>query len=241
MPIKHFSTIYLSDLVNRDVIQLSEIAHGHRMHALIRLLAARSRQLLVPGVLARDLGLTQPVVEQYLALLERVFLIHRIPAWSRRLNGRITKTAKVIFTDSGLAANILGQDEHALGRIGSPFGHLLEGFVGSKLARQLTWSHTRAELSHYRTKDKVEVNAVLEDHAGRAVAIEVKAAATFRAEDFLGIDHLAARLGDDLIVGIVLYTGRQMLPLARRSWQFRWEHCGRAARSPVAAGQQGDA
>ena len=39
------------------------------------------------------------------------------------------------------------------------------------------------------------------------VAIEVKSAATVRAEDFRGIDHLASRLGDDLVVGIVLYTG----------------------------------
>jgi predicted AAA+ superfamily ATPase len=209
---ERFLDNYLSDLINRDVIQLSEIEHGHRMRSLIRLLADRSGQLLVPGRLASDLGLPQSTVERYLSLLEQVFLIHRIPAWSRNLSGRATKIAKVIFTDSGLAANVLGQDEHSLSRIDSPLGHLLEGFVDSEVARQLTWSRTRAELSHYRTKDKVEVDAVLEDRAGRAVAIEVKAAATVRAEDFRGIDHLAARLGDDLIVGIVLYTGRQTLP-----------------------------
>jgi uncharacterized protein len=48
------------------------------------------------------------------------------------------------------------------------------------------------------------------------VAIDVKAASTVRAEDLRGLEHLAARLGDDLIVGLVLYTGRQTLPFGPR-------------------------
>ena len=44
-----------------------------------------------------------------------------------------------------------------------------------ELARQLTWSDERVELFHYRTKDKVEVDAVLENRQGRMVGIEVKA------------------------------------------------------------------
>ncbi len=44
------------------------------------------------------------------------------------------------------------------------------------------------------------------------VAIEDKAASTVRGDDFRGLRHLARRLGDDLIVGIVLYAGQQTLP-----------------------------
>lgn len=62
-----------------------------------------------------------------------------------------------------------------------------------ELARQLTWSHTRAELFHYRTKDKVEVDVVLEDRRGRVVAIDVKASAAVRPDDFRGINHLGGK------------------------------------------------
>jgi uncharacterized protein len=48
------------------------------------------------------------------------------------------------------------------------------------------------------------------------VAVEVKAGSTVRAEDFRGLRHIAARLGDELLVGIVLYTGRQTLPFGSR-------------------------
>jgi uncharacterized protein DUF4143 len=72
-------------------------------------------------------------------------------------------------------------------RPGGPFGPLLEGFVLMELARQLTWSRQRAELFHYRTKDKVEVDAILENRQGNVAGIEVKASSTVSPEDFRGL------------------------------------------------------
>lgn len=51
------------------------------------------------------------------------------------------------MVNSGIAANLLGQDLTSLRRPGSPLGGLLESFVAMELARQLTWADTRAELS----------------------------------------------------------------------------------------------
>jgi uncharacterized protein len=51
-------------------------------------------------------------------------------------------------------------------RPGGPFGPLLEGFVVMELARQATWSQARVELFHHRTKDHIEVDAVLESRQG---------------------------------------------------------------------------
>jgi predicted AAA+ superfamily ATPase len=85
-----------------------------------------------------------------------------------------------------------------------------------ELARQLTWATERAELSHYRTKDNVEVDAVLENRRGAVVGIEVKAASTVGSDDFRGLRHLAQRLGNDFLVGIVLHTGNQTLSFGPR-------------------------
>lgn len=46
--------------------------------------------------------------------------------------------------------------------------------------------------------------------------MEVKAAETVRSDDFRGIRHLARRLGDRLVAGIVLYPGTQALPFGDR-------------------------
>lgn len=213
---ERFFDSYVSDLINRDVIQLSEIGRGREMHALVRLLAARSGQLVVPAALGNELGVSRQTVVRYLELLEEVFLIKRIPAWSRNVSSRAVSTPKLAMVDSGIAANLLGADADRLRQPGAGLGPLVEGFVAMELARQLTWSQVRADLYHYRTKDKVEVDIVLENRRGQVVAIEVKAAATLRNEDFAGIRHLGDRIGDDLIAGIVLYTGPETLPFGPR-------------------------
>jgi uncharacterized protein len=213
---ERFFDSYLADLVARDVSQLSDIERTTEMRALIRLLAGRSGQLLVVNAVGSEAGLPASTVHRYVALLEEVFLIKRIPAWSRNVSARAVGTPKLAFVDSGIAANLLGVDARSLLRPGGPFGPLLEGFVLMELARQLTWARQRAELFHYRTKDKVEVDAVLENRQGRVVGIEVKASSTVAAGDFRGLRHLAERIGDDFIAGLVFYTGTQTLPFGPR-------------------------
>jgi uncharacterized protein len=209
---ERFLDSYVADIVNRDVVQLSEIERGAEMRALTQLVAARSGQLLVPGALASELGLAQQTIKRYLGLLEEVFLIKRIPAWSRNLSTRAVGAPKVAMVDSGIAANLLDLDAGSLRAPASPLGPVLEGFVAMEIARQLTWCQQRAELYHYRTRDQIEVDLIIENRKGHVVAIDVKAGSTVRARDFRGLRHLADRLGDSLVVGVVLYTGQQTLP-----------------------------
>jgi uncharacterized protein len=79
------------------------------------------------------------------------------------------------------------------------------------------------QLFHYRDRDQVEVDMVLEHAAGTVIGVEVKAAETVRAEDFRGLRHLANRLGDRLRAGIVLYAGEAAA--------FLWRPAGRPPHS----------
>lgn len=198
---------YTADIVNRDVVQLSQIHHGRAASQIVALIAGQSGSVTSFNSLANSLGVSRDTVAHYVSLLESVFLVRRIPAWSRNLSTRATATPKIVVTDSGVAANVLGQDAGRLGRVGAPLGGLMEGFVGMELARQLAWSDARVEMFHYRTRDQVEVDLVLEDRLGRVAALEVKSGSTVRGDDFRGIRHLQKRLGDDFLAGIVFHTG----------------------------------
>lgn len=99
------------------------------------------------------------------------------------LGTRATPAAKLIFVDSGIAANELATDARALLRPGAPFGPMLESFVLSELSRQLTWSEQLVELYHYRDQSRYEVDAVLENRSGQVVGVEVKAASTVGPDD----------------------------------------------------------
>lgn len=213
---ERFLDSYVENILSRDVLAVSEIEHTAALAALVRLLAARSGQLLVPGNLASALELPRNTIARYLGLLEAVFLIKRVPAFSRNLSARAVGTAKVAFVDSGIATNLVGADIESLQRLDSPLGPLLEGFVLMELARATTWARHRVAMSHYRTKDGVEVDAVLQDRRGQVVGIEVKARSTVTDRDFNGLRHLAARLGPDFVRGVVLYTGPRTLPFGPR-------------------------
>ncbi|WP_278264783.1 ATP-binding protein [Nocardia sp. AG03] len=204
-----FFNSYVNDLITRDVQQISEIERTAEMRALLQMLAARSGQLLSAATLSNELGIGASTVKRYLALLEEVYLIKRIPAWSRNISSRATSTPKLAFVDSGVAAHQIGADARSLQRPSGQLGGLLEGFVLMEIARQLSWSDEEVELFHYRTRDQIEVDAVLENRRGEVVGIEVKAASTVSAGDFRGLKHLSDRLGDDFRVGIVLHTGKQ--------------------------------
>ena len=198
---------YVADLVNREVTQVADIQRGPEFRTILQLLAAQSAGLLVPANLAVATGLSKTTVSKYLAVMSEVFLTKTLPSWSRGPAGRITKTPKLAFVDSGVATSLVGQDASSLLRPDAPFGQLLEGFVAMELARQTTWSQTEVDMFHYRTKDKQEVDVVLQDARGRIVGIEVKASSTVHGDDFSGLRHLARRAGDDFLLGIVAYTG----------------------------------
>jgi predicted AAA+ superfamily ATPase len=141
---------------------------------------------------------------------------HRVPA----------RSGDRSFVDSGIASHLLGQDATRLGEPGGAAGPMLENFVAMEIARQLTWSDERSQLHHYRTKDNLEVDIVLETPDGRVVEVEVKAGATVRTEDLSGLRHLANHIGDRFVAGFVLYTGQQTLPFGSKIEHCRWTRCG---------------
>jgi uncharacterized protein len=207
-----FHSGYVSDMINRDVVQLAGIERKAELEAIIQLLAARNGQILNVSSLGAAVGLPRTTVARYLGLLEEIFMIKRIPAWSRNMGTRAIRAPKVAFVDSGIAADLIGADARSLIRPVSPLGPLLEGFVLMEIARQLTWSEYAVDMFHYRTKDGVEVDAVLRSRQGHIVGVEVKAATTVGSDDFRGLRHLASVVGDDFIAGVVLHTGTETLP-----------------------------
>jgi predicted AAA+ superfamily ATPase len=211
-----FFDSYLTNLIERDITELAAIERRGDLQRLLALLAGRTGRLLVPGSLATASGIPRTTLSRYLELLSAVFLIKQIPAWSGGPSRRAVGTPKLAFVDTGIAAHLLGQDAARLAEPDGAAGAVLETFVLMELARQLTWSQERARLCHYRTRDNIEVDAIVETPDGRVIAIEVKAGATVRAEDLAGLRHLRERLGARLVAGYVLYTGQQTLPFGER-------------------------
>jgi predicted AAA+ superfamily ATPase len=200
-----FFSSYLSDIVVRDIKQVADIERAADMRRLITLLAARCGGMINMAKLASELTITEPTVRRYIQILETIYLVQLIPAWSSGATKRVTRAPKLMFVDSGLASYLQTP------RTSEQSGGLMENFVMGELARQLTWSEIAASLYHYHDRDGHEVDAILEDNSGRVIGIEVKSAQSVRAEDLLGLRYLKQKLGSRMRAGYILYCGADSL------------------------------
>ncbi|WP_280549317.1 MULTISPECIES: ATP-binding protein [unclassified Halomonas] len=203
---------YLQAIVQRDVRDIAAIQDEDGMLRLMELLAYRTASLLNVSNLSKELGMERATIAKYLGILERLFLIQQLPAWHRNHAKRLIKSPKLHIVDTGLAA--------ALGRLGPEqwlteaerFGSLLESHVVEQLIAQASWIEPELRFSHYRDKDQVEVDLVIE--RGRELwGVEVKRAASVQAKDAAGLARLADQAGKGFRGGMLLYTGRHCLKL----------------------------
>jgi predicted AAA+ superfamily ATPase len=207
---------YLTTILERDVRAIGDIARLEQLPRLLTAVALRSRGSLNKSGLSRELALPLSSMERYLLLLERIYLVRRLPAWHNRLGPRLVKAPKFLIVDSGLLCHLVRFDEDRLLSDPTSFGLALEGFVGMELAKAADLDPGNPRLMHYRTSKGVEVDFILETADGRVAAVEVRASSTLESADFRRFDRLRETLGSRFVRGVVFYTGDRVLSFGDR-------------------------
>jgi predicted AAA+ superfamily ATPase len=207
---------YLTTVTQRDVLDLANVAHAIELPRLLHALALRMTQPLNKNGLAATLGLAYSTLDRYLALLELLYVIHRVPAWHGNRGKRLVRAPKLLISDSGFAGHLLGATPDVLDRGTVDLGALVEAFVGMELVRLAAVDRSRAAVHHYRTHTRAEVDYLLETPDGRIVGVAVKAGATVGADDFRHLAGLRDLVGRRFVRGVVLHLGERALPFGDR-------------------------
>ena len=207
---------YARALTERDMSELAALGKRDEMSRLIDHAAASAGQLLNLSRLGSCLGVNGKTVDRWLALLEHLFLIRRVRAWHRNEVKRLVKTPKLHFLDSGLLAALCRTGVMEVEKDRGKLGPLLECLVHAELVKAAALSVEATGISHYRDKDQVEVDLVLERSSGEIVGIEVKANATLRPGDLQGLVRLQSAAGERFACGIVLHDGDRIQQIAPR-------------------------
>jgi hypothetical protein len=198
---------YVSTLIQRDIQDLTHIDHPDLMTRLLKLTAFYAGKLVNFTELGNKLGLDRLTIKKYMALLEQLFLIEQLPAWHSNEYKRLVKKPKIHSIDTGMICAIRGLTRERLVRQPADFGLLLESFVYNELRKQATWIDEPLNFFHYRDKDKVEVDLIIENSVGDCFAVEVKAAASLNAKDFTGLKRFKNIAGERFKLGVLLYDG----------------------------------
>ncbi len=201
--------------MQRDIRDLARIGMMDAIPRLLTLAAGQTAHLLNVSELAAPFAVSRPTIREYVTLLSRIFLLEELAPWHNNRLSRLIKTPKLHLGDTGLACALLKVDADALWQDRALFGQMLETFVYQELRRQESWSDTPVAFFHFRDKDQVEVDLVLES-GPRLAGVEVKAAATVTGDDFRGLRKLRDSEPQRFVSGVVLYDGPAVVPFGDR-------------------------
>lgn len=211
---------YLEMTLERDVRDLTDRARRlDDLPRLLQVVGTRMGSLVDLTSIGRAIEMKRDSVRRYLRLLELLFLVRQVPAWSQNLTQQLIKRPKLWITDSGLACQLAGFDEaRFVADETGMAGLLFENFIASEVLKQTDRLDRRVGLHHFRTPGGREVDIVGETNDGSVFGIEIKLGATPRKSDFSGLAHLRDALADRFKAGVVLNTGSETLPFGDRLW-----------------------
>lgn len=166
---------YLSELINnylyKDILSFQGIKKPRKVVELLTLLALQIGNEVSINEISRSLSLSKIIVEKYLDVLEKMFVIKKVNSFSRNLRKEVVKSAKYYFVDLGLR-NSLIKNFNPL-HLRSDTGTMFENFCF--LERLKIYANQRQFVNYYfwRTYDGKEIDLV-EEKQGKIFAYEFK-------------------------------------------------------------------
>lgn len=165
--LEEISTAYLY----KDILALEKINKSEKIYKLLKLIAFQIGQEVSINELALNLELNQETVRRYLDLLEKSFVIFRLPALSRNPRKEIAKKDKIFFYDLGVR-NILIDNFNSLADR-NDLGGLFENFLIAERIKKIKYQERTAAGYFWRAYSGSEVDYI-EDEAGKLSAFEFK-------------------------------------------------------------------
>jgi predicted AAA+ superfamily ATPase len=203
---------YIQTYLERDVRTLRNVGDLSQFQSFLRLLAARSGQLLSLTDMARDLGTAVNTVKAWLSVLEATYQVIVLRPYSVNVGKRLVKTPKVYFSDVGTLCYLTGLKDPEHAAAGPMGGWIMETAVLAEIVRALTHRGVDPRVYFWRTSAGVEVDIVVEVE-GRLVPIEVKLSATPRPAMATNIRAFQEDFGKRALPGYVIHAGDVRLPL----------------------------
>lgn len=145
----------------KDILQLDSIRKPSHIEKLLSALAFQVGSEVSYHELAQTIGnIDTATVEKYLDLLEKAYVIFKLPAFSRNLRNEIKKGKKYYFYDNGIR-NVLISN-FSIPEMRQDKGALWENFL---IAERMKYNHYNENFAHtyfWRTHDQAEIDYIEE-------------------------------------------------------------------------------
>lgn len=166
---------YLDQLVNsylmRDILAFEKLKKPDKIISLLRLIAFQIGGEVSLPELGSKLGMDKNTVERYLDLLTKVFIIHKVEAFSRNPRKEISKSSRWYFYDNGIRNALIANVNTLAFR--DDVGQLWENYLITERIKYQSYNNMLVNNYFWRTYKKQEVDWV-EERGGKIYGYEFK-------------------------------------------------------------------
>jgi uncharacterized protein len=198
---------YLNDLIStfieKDIVSAAGIERKAAFSKMTGLIASRIGQLVNASDLAKNVGVETTTVQSWIAKLQENAVVRVLPPFYNNLNQRLIKTPKIYFEDVGLASRLQGWVDFIPLSESSSFGHLVENLGVAQFSRYFSDRGQKPALYFLRSKEKVEVDLLIQLPNNRWLAVEIKTTSTdFTASQLRLLQSTGLNIIDKWVVGL---------------------------------------
>jgi uncharacterized protein len=145
-------------LLLKDILELENIKNSSKLMDLLRLLAFQIGMEVSLNELSNQLQIAKQTVERYIDLLEKVFIIKKVQAFSSNLRKEISKSHRYYFIDNGIRNAVINNFNPLKFR--NDVGMLWENLMYTERLKSREYLKIYANNYFWRTYDQKEVDLV---------------------------------------------------------------------------------
>ena len=150
----------------KDILAMGEIKRPELLDRLLSALAFQIGQEVVYSELAQTVGTDDKTVAKYIDILEKAYIIRKVPSYARNLRNELKKSRKIYFNDCGIR-NYVIRDWRPLAMRGAvETGHLWENYLVAERAKWRLVHEPETREFFWRTTQQQEVDLVEESASG---------------------------------------------------------------------------
>ncbi len=155
----------------KDIFTFHDVRKPEVLEKVLQSLALQIGSEVNYHELAQLTGTDQATIQRYLDLLEKAFVVFRLPAFSRNVRNELKKSRKVYFYDNGIRNAIINSFKPV--DLRTDAGALWENFLVSERAKWLVNHQYYANRYFWRTTQQQEIDYI-EEKNGVLSAFEFK-------------------------------------------------------------------
>jgi predicted AAA+ superfamily ATPase len=157
----------LESALYKDIFMLERIKAPQVLTRLLTLLAYQIGNLVNLNELATQLGISRNTVDQYIAILEKYFIIFRLPSFSRNLRSELNSKFKVYFWDMGLRNAVINRFFPFEAR--DDRGAIFENLMIASILKRNLYGQRPFNAYFWRTYQGYEIDLVLENNQSQEI------------------------------------------------------------------------